>query len=104
MQIKTAIFLTCILCFSNAEAQDNEVEISPVLLLGLTYGGDTLADVELDDAPDEKIKTGGLLYLGGGLNFSQAESPWSLQVNLAYHFDYSEGDLEQIKGVRAVLN
>ncbi|MFD2167652.1 outer membrane beta-barrel protein [Thalassotalea euphylliae] len=72
----------------------DEIEISPVVVLGVTYGGDTLADVELDDFPDEKIKAGNLFYIGGGVNFKQPESPWSIQANLAYHFDYTEGDLE----------
>ena len=88
------LMLLIIFMVPSFELYAEESELSPILLFGLTYGGDTLIDVELDDAPDEKIKAGSLVYIGGGLNYQELDQPWSVQLNLAYHFDYTEGDIE----------
>jgi len=70
---------------------------SPVLYFGLTFGGDTLAEIEYVDDDDDffgdrDIDAGGLLVLGGGFLFQFSEQPFSTQVTVGYHFDSEDAD------------
>lgn len=64
-----------------------------VASIGLTFGGDDLATAETDDGDyKDDVEAGGLIYLGGGLRYNFADSPFSIQGVLGYHFDFVDAD------------
>jgi hypothetical protein len=58
----------------------------PIVGTGLTYGGETLAEVEFTNGRREKIKSGGLFSLYGGVEFRLGERV-GLQATVGYHVD-----------------
>lgn len=76
-------------------AQDNMPvnNLSWVASIGITFGGEDLASAEIDDSDyTDDVEAGGLLYLGGGINYRFGETPFSLQGVYGYHFDYVDAD------------
>lgn len=64
-----------------------------VASIGLTFGGDDLATAKTDDGDyKDDVEAGGLIYLGGGLKYNFANSPFSIQGVLGYHFDFVDAD------------
>ena len=55
--------------------------------LDVTGGGDTLASVTYTDGSTQSIKAGGMLQIGGGVEYRQAGAPWAVQAGIGYHFD-----------------
>jgi hypothetical protein len=55
-----------------------------VLGLGLTNGGDKLADVQFNDGSSDSIKAGGLVHFFGGVEY-RFTPQWSTEVNIGYH-------------------
>ncbi|HEX5126848.1 MAG TPA: hypothetical protein VFW00_08910 [Rhodocyclaceae bacterium] len=54
---------------------------------GLTYGGDTIVDVHYTNGNHQTLKGGGLVELGGGLQWKASDAPIALQLTGNYHFD-----------------
>ncbi len=87
--LQNTLALTLLSCSVNAFADEAPAptrETSFNLSIGLTTGGDTLADLEFEDGDSESVKAGGLAYFGAGVNIPVKES-FSVQLNAAYHFD-----------------
>jgi hypothetical protein len=57
---------------------------------GITFGGDTLANVRFSDGSNEKIHGGGLVMLYGGGEF-RLGTAMSVQATIGYHVDDSSG-------------
>jgi hypothetical protein len=82
----TASLVTCSsLC--SAAAPQAERPVRFVLTGGLTAGGDTIAKVEYSNGDTAKIKGGGLVQLGAGLQFHPVGTPFSLLATINYHVD-----------------
>lgn len=64
------------------------VQVKPLVGMGVTFGGDTVAtvDYEDEDVSDAKVHAGGLFAFGGGLEV-QFTPLVSAQALLSYHFD-----------------
>lgn len=70
--------------------------VRPLVGIALTGGGETLADVQYQDGSHEKIRSGGLVDLYGGLELHPVGTPFAVQATLGYHFDTQQannGDL-----------
>ena len=57
---------------------------------GLTFGGETLANVTYSDGSDQNIRSGGLLEYHAGIDV-RATPHLSFQATLGYHVDTSAG-------------
>jgi len=69
--------------------QQNPVQF--LLGAGLTFGGDKLADVEVeyygDDSSTEDVTAGGLTHLYGGVNVNIPDTDFSIQTTIGWHSD-----------------
>ena len=70
----------------SAHAADGGAPFKFVLGAGLTFGGDTLANVQYTDGSTDSIKAGGLLALYGGGEFRVGDAV-SVQATIGYHVD-----------------
>jgi opacity protein-like surface antigen len=70
----------------SAQAADAAAPFKFVLGAGLTFGGDTLANVTYTDGTTDSIKAGGLFALYGGGEFRVGDAV-SLQATIGYHVD-----------------
>lgn len=61
--------------------------LRPVIGMGLTGGGKTLLKVEMTDNSTQRISSGGLVHLFGGVEYRAPESQISFQANVGYHVD-----------------
>jgi hypothetical protein len=64
--------------------------------MDVTGGGDTLASVTYTDNTTQSIKAGGMLQIGGGIEYRQPGMPFAVQAGIGYHFDTthaSNGDI-----------
>ncbi|MEO8153362.1 MAG: outer membrane beta-barrel protein [Rhizobacter sp.] len=62
------------------------VEVRPLVGMGLTVGGDTIADVNYTNGDSAKVHAGGLIAFTGGLELEFTPLV-STQVLVSYHFD-----------------
>ncbi len=69
--------------FGAAHAADG---IKPLLGVGITFGGETIATVPFSDGSTERISSGGLIALYGGVEFKVAPQI-ALQTTVGYHVD-----------------
>jgi len=72
---------------SVAAAPSGERPVRLVVDAGLTVGGDTIAKVEYSNGDSAKIKGGGLVQIGAGLQFKPATQPFSVLATINYHVD-----------------
>jgi hypothetical protein len=73
-----------------ADESANAVEMKWLVGVGLTYGGDELAEVELDfdgDSDDEDLRAGELITIAAGTVVYLPQAALSLQMTIGYHFD-----------------
>jgi hypothetical protein len=73
------------MCLAAAPAGERPVRF--VLTGGITAGGDTIAKVEYSNGDSAKIKGGGLVQLGAGLQFQPNAKPFSVLATINYHVD-----------------
>lgn len=67
----------------------------PVLGMSVTGGGETLATVTYTDGSTQKIRSGGLVHLFGGVEYESAT--FAVQANLGYHVDDSNARNGSVK-------
>src|SRR5689334_5742209 len=60
-----------------AAAPRAESPVQVVVTAGLTAGGDTIAKVEYTNGDNAKIKGGGLVQVGAGVQFHPVDKPFS---------------------------
>lgn len=86
MSIKTTLAGTALALalITPSQAADG---FRPLLGIGLTGGGETLLEVELDNGDTERVSSGGLVHLFGGFEFRAPDSPLSFQATVGYHVD-----------------
>lgn len=68
----------------------SQAQIRPLIGTGITYGGETLAEVTYNNGWTEKIKSGGLVALYGGVEFYLGDVV-AMQATVGYHIDNSSG-------------
>jgi hypothetical protein len=61
--------------------------LRPVIGMSLTGGGKTLLKVEMEDGSTQRVSSGGLVQLFGGVEYRAPESPISFQATVGYHVD-----------------
>jgi hypothetical protein len=66
--------------------------VRPVIGVGFTSGGTTLANVQYSDGTTYKVRSGGLVDLYGGLEFHPLGTPFAFQGTVGYHFDSQHAD------------
>jgi hypothetical protein len=76
--------------------------LRPLVGMGLTFGGDTLATVFFDDGDDQDIKAGQLVQFYVGAVY-QAVPQFSVQATLGYHVDKSSGENASLRFARYPL-
>lgn len=81
----TALLLTFGL--GTVHAQDTR-PVRPIVGLGLTHGGETLAEVTYNNGWTERIKSGGLVVAHAGAEFRLGDLV-DLQATIGYHVDES---------------
>lgn len=72
---------------SLAAAPSSERPVRFVLSGGLTAGGDTIAKVEYTNGDNAKIKGGGLVQVGAGVQIHPVGKPFSVLATVNYHVD-----------------
>lgn len=77
---------TLALAALGAQAADVAPAVRPLVGMGLTFGGETLATVQYSDGSSDSIKSGGLVHLYGGAEFKLGTEV-SIQATLGYHVD-----------------
>ena len=76
--------------------------IAPVLGLGLTFGGETLARITFDDETSQKIRAGGLAHLYAGARADIAPG-LALRATLGYHEDSANASNLRVTFARVPL-
>lgn len=76
--------------------------IHPVLGLGLTFGGETLARISFDDETSQKIRAGGLAHLYAGVRADIAPG-LALRATLGYHEDSANASNLRVTFARVPL-
>ena len=94
MAAKAAAVLAVAGALSTAQAQG----LKPLLGASITAGGETLATVVFTDGSTQKVKSGGLVHLFGGLEYQGAS--WALQANVGYHVDDTNAKNGSVKFAR----
>lgn len=105
-QLKMAALASALLFTAqNAVAQrtSQEPSVRFVVTAGLTGGGDTLAEVEYENGYDSKVKGGGLVQIGAGLQFRKPGAPVSLLATVNYHVDNATADNGDVRFDRVPL-
>ena len=59
----------------------------PVIGMSLTGGGKTLLKVEMENGSTQRVSSGGLVHLFGGVEYRAPMSPVSFQATVGYHAD-----------------
>jgi hypothetical protein len=59
----------------------------PLVGVAITGGGDKLSSAEFDNGYSKDITAGGLVYVYGGVEFHEKDSPFGFQGTVGYHFD-----------------
>ncbi len=77
---------TLALAAVGAQAADAAPAVRPLIGMGLTVGGETLATVQYSDGSTDSIKSGGLFQLYGGAEFKLGPDI-AIQATLGYHVD-----------------
>lgn len=94
MNIRITLVAAAAALFAMGVAQAQTVppvgSVRPLVGVGLTYGGDTIATVQYVNGPNVDIKAGGLLHLYGGADWRVSES-FSLQGNVGWHMQRAGG-------------
>ena len=85
---KMLVILLTFTSISVSAADNGKDGFNILLSLGLTSGGDTLAELNTGG----KLKSGGLIYLALGTVYQFPESPYQIQPSFGYHFDTLDSD------------
>lgn len=80
--------LAILLVLASTHASAAEDGFNLLWSLGLTTGGETLAELNTGG----KLKSGGLIYFALGTVYQFSDSPYQLQASVGYHFDSLEAD------------
>lgn len=72
---------------SLAAAPKAEPPVRVVVTGGLTAGGDTIAKIEYTNGDNAKIKGGGLVQVGAGIQIHPVNKPFSVLATVNYHVD-----------------
>jgi hypothetical protein len=64
----------------------------PVIGATFTGGGKTLVSVEMTDGSSQRVSSGGLIHMFGGVEYRAAESPLTFQGTVGYHVDDTSAD------------
>jgi hypothetical protein len=59
----------------------------PVVNVGITGGGDTIATTQYSNSTSQDIKAGGLFQIGGGVLWQATDMPLATQFTVNYHVD-----------------
>ncbi|HEX5687287.1 MAG TPA: outer membrane beta-barrel protein [Ideonella sp.] len=87
MQIKTVLTAATLVLAATAPAFAAE-GFRPLIGAELTGGGKTLVEVEFEgDRPNQKISSGGLTHLFGGVEYRDPNGRFAIQTTIGYHFD-----------------
>jgi hypothetical protein len=87
-----AVFLLCMATIFSAVANEPEKgsRMDWFVGLGLTHGGDELAEAKVyydDDTHDEDLRAGELITIAAGIVVYFPQPAWSLQTSIGYHTD-----------------
>lgn len=92
MQIKTVLTVATLALAATAPAFAAE-GFRPVVGIELTGGGKTLVEVEFEGNRDnQKISSGGLTHLFGGVEYRDPNGQFAIQTTIGYHFDRISAD------------
>lgn len=72
------------------------VQVRPLLGLGFTFGGDTIAQADYDNGDSEKVRAGGLIALTTGVEL-QFSPLVSTQLLVGYHADNISNDSGKVR-------
>lgn len=62
--------------------------VRPIIGAGLTVGGKTLASARMSDGSTQRVSSGGLISMFGGLEYRAApDAPFTVQATIGYHVD-----------------
>lgn len=73
-----------------------EIDVRPVLGMGVTFGGDNLATVQYTNGDTATLHAGGLVHLYGGVDIGFTPQV-SAQLNVGYHVDNTTGSNGSLK-------
>ena len=87
MQVKNTLAAAVLAVAATAPSFAAE-GFSPVVGIALTGGGKTLVKVQFEgDRADQRISSGGLTHLFGGVEYRDPSGTYAIQTTLGYHFD-----------------
>lgn len=86
MSIKTTL-AAAVLALTAATPSVAADGFRPMLGVSLTGGGETLLSVEMENGATQRVSSGGLVHLFGGVEFRAPGSPLTFQANVGYHVD-----------------
>lgn len=91
--MKKSIVIAALAVLAAGSASAQVVKVRPVLGMGLTVGGETIATVyyEDDDLDEAKVRSGGLFALHGGVEVQFTDFV-SAQALIGYHVDRANAD------------
>jgi hypothetical protein len=88
---------------ARAEEQPAASDFQFLFTLGVTSGGDKLAEIEYEHGSDRDIKAGGLLLFGAGFDY-QFGNNWEIQSTINYQFDRADADNGDVEFERFPLD
>lgn len=91
--MKKSIIVAALALLAGGSASAQFVKVRPVLGMGLTVGGDTIATVYYEDSDldESKVRAGGLIAFHGGVEVQFTDFV-SAQALIGYHVDRADAD------------
>lgn len=101
---RKSIAFAALALMAAGSASAQVVKVRPVLGMGVTFGGDTIATVyyEDDDFEDTKVRAGGLVAFHGGVEV-QFTDLVSAQALVGYHVDRANASNGDVKWDRTPM-
>ncbi len=93
--IKKGLLALLLVLQSNAVLAEDEqvnlgVTVKPLLLVGVSSGGDKLGGLTYEDGDSTEVTAGGGISFGGGVDIKSNEKPFGAMATMAYHSDSAE--------------
>lgn len=111
MKIKTKLTSIALLVLSNSSMANNSNELSDSMFdvkalveMGLSFGGDTVGELEYENGDEAEVTSGGGFFIGGGIDMAVRNEAYGFLLTASYHGDSATASNADVTFDRFVIN